>query len=38
MHGWRWYEVDVSGYIIRLLARLGLIRQVVRAPRGPSAS
>jgi stearoyl-CoA desaturase (delta-9 desaturase) len=34
LHGWRWYEVDVSGYVIRLLARLGLIRQVVRAPRG----
>jgi fatty-acid desaturase len=34
LHGWRWYEVDVSGYVIRLLARIGLIRQVVRAPRG----
>ena len=38
LHGWRWYEIDVSGYVIRLLARVGLIRQVVRAPRGPSAS
>jgi stearoyl-CoA desaturase (delta-9 desaturase) len=33
LHGWRWYEVDVSGYVIRLMARLGLARQVVRAPR-----
>jgi stearoyl-CoA desaturase (delta-9 desaturase) len=38
MHGWRWYEVDVSGYVIRLMARVGLIRQVVRAPRGGGAS
>jgi stearoyl-CoA desaturase (delta-9 desaturase) len=38
LHGWRWYEVDVSGYVIRLLARLGLAWQVVRvqsAPRRP---
>jgi len=34
LHGWRWYEVDLSGYVIRLLARLGLIWQVVRAPGG----
>jgi stearoyl-CoA desaturase (delta-9 desaturase) len=38
MHGWRWYEIDVSGYVIRLMARVGLIRQVVRAPRGEAAS
>lgn len=37
MHGWRWYEIDVSGYVIRLMARLGLIRQVVRPPRGLQA-
>ncbi|HYJ85083.1 MAG TPA: fatty acid desaturase [Pyrinomonadaceae bacterium] len=34
IHGWRWYEVDISGYTIRLLARLGVIRKVVREPRG----
>ena len=33
IHGWRWYEVDISGYTIRLLARLGVIRDVVREPR-----
>jgi len=33
VHGWRWYEVDVSGYVIRLLARLGIARQVIREPR-----
>lgn len=33
IHGWRWYEVDISGYTIRLLARIGLIRNVVREPR-----
>jgi fatty-acid desaturase len=38
LHGWRWYEIDVSGYVIRLLARLRLIRQVVRGPRGEVAS
>jgi len=37
LHGWRWYEVDVSGYVIRSLARLGLVRQVVRGPRGEAA-
>ena len=37
LHGWRWYEIDVSGYVIRLLARLGLITQVVRAARGEAA-
>jgi stearoyl-CoA desaturase (delta-9 desaturase) len=37
IHGWRWYEVDVSGYVIRLLGRMGLVRQVVRAPRGSAA-
>jgi fatty-acid desaturase len=35
VHGWRWYEVDLSGYVIRLLARLGIIWQVIRAPRTP---
>ena len=38
LHGWRWYEIDVSGYVILLLARLRLIRQVVREPRGEGAS
>jgi stearoyl-CoA desaturase (delta-9 desaturase) len=38
LHGWRWYEIDVSGYVIRLLARLRLIRQVVRGPRREAAS
>jgi stearoyl-CoA desaturase (Delta-9 desaturase) len=38
LHGWRWYEIDVSGYVIRLLARLRLARQVVRGPRGEAAS
>jgi stearoyl-CoA desaturase (delta-9 desaturase) len=33
MHGWRWYQVDFSGYVIRLLARLGVISNVVRPPR-----
>jgi fatty-acid desaturase len=32
VHGWRWYEIDLSGYVILLLARVGLIWQVVRAP------
>jgi fatty-acid desaturase len=32
VHGWRWYEVDVSGYVIRLMARLGLVWKVVREP------
>jgi stearoyl-CoA desaturase (delta-9 desaturase) len=35
MHGWRWYEIDISGYVIRLMARLGLIWKVVRPPRAP---
>ena len=38
LHGWRWYEIDVSGYVIRLLARLRIVRQVVRGPRGEAAS
>jgi stearoyl-CoA desaturase (delta-9 desaturase) len=38
LHGWRWYEIDVSGYVIRLMARLGLISQVIRATRGEAAS
>jgi fatty-acid desaturase len=33
VHGWRWYEVDISGYTIRLMARLGLVWKVVREPR-----
>jgi len=33
MHGWRWYEIDFSGYVIRLLARLGLITNLIRPPR-----
>jgi stearoyl-CoA desaturase (delta-9 desaturase) len=37
VHGWRWYEVDVSGYVIRLLERLRIVRQVVRGPRGEAA-
>lgn len=32
LHGWRWYEIDVSGYVIRLLARLGLVWNVVGPP------
>ncbi|HEX8354455.1 MAG TPA: acyl-CoA desaturase [Pyrinomonadaceae bacterium] len=38
LHGWRWYEIDLSGYVIRALARVGVIRQVVRAPRGEAAT
>lgn len=37
IHGWRWYEVDISGYTIRLLAWLGVIRNVVREPRSGQA-
>ena len=33
VHGWRWYQVDMSGYVIRLLARLGLVWSVIREPR-----
>ncbi len=33
MHGWRWYEIDFSGYVIRLLARLGIISNLIRPPR-----
>ncbi|HEX8474162.1 MAG TPA: acyl-CoA desaturase [Pyrinomonadaceae bacterium] len=33
VHGWRWYEVDFSGYAIRLMARLGLVWKVIREPR-----
>lgn len=32
VHGWRWYQVDVSGYIIKLMARLGIVWKVVREP------
>ena len=28
-HGWRWYEVDMSGYVIRLMQYCGLIWNVV---------
>lgn len=31
-HGWRWYEIDMSGYAIRLMARLGLAWDVVASP------
>jgi fatty-acid desaturase len=33
LHGWRWYEIDISGYVIRLLARLGLLWDVIPVPR-----
>ncbi|HKO98217.1 MAG TPA: fatty acid desaturase [Pyrinomonadaceae bacterium] len=33
IHGWLWYQVDISGYAIRLLARLGIIANVIREPR-----
>jgi stearoyl-CoA desaturase (delta-9 desaturase) len=32
-HGLRWYELDPSGWLIALLARLGLAWDVVRIPR-----
>lgn len=32
IHGWHWYEIDISGYVIRLLARLGLIWKVIEKP------
>ncbi|HLE62434.1 MAG TPA: acyl-CoA desaturase [Pyrinomonadaceae bacterium] len=28
VHGWRWYEIDISGYIIQLLARFRVIWSV----------
>jgi stearoyl-CoA desaturase (delta-9 desaturase) len=34
VHGWHWYQVDFSGYVIRLMARIGLVWKVVREPRG----
>lgn len=34
VHGWHWYQVDFSGYVIRLMARVGLVWKVVREPRG----
>ena len=34
LHGWRWYQIDISGYVIRLLARLGVVWNVVRETRG----
>jgi len=36
VHGWRWYEVDFSGYVIRLMARCGLVWNVKREPRHTS--
>ncbi|MGH9880323.1 MAG: acyl-CoA desaturase [Pyrinomonadaceae bacterium] len=33
VHGWRWYEIDISGYAIRLLARSGAVWNVVRETR-----
>jgi stearoyl-CoA desaturase (Delta-9 desaturase) len=33
MHGMRWWEVDVSGWLIRALRRLGLAWNVVLIPR-----
>jgi stearoyl-CoA desaturase (delta-9 desaturase) len=33
IHGWRWYQVDISGYAIRLMAQVGLIGKVLREPR-----
>jgi stearoyl-CoA desaturase (delta-9 desaturase) len=32
IHGWRWYQVDISGYVIRLLAKVGVIGKVLREP------
>ncbi|MCM3874637.1 MAG: fatty acid desaturase, partial [Pyrinomonadaceae bacterium] len=32
VHGWRWYQIDFSGYVIRLMAYLGLVRNVIREP------
>ena len=32
IHGWLWYQVDISGYAIRLMAKIGLIGQVSREP------
>jgi stearoyl-CoA desaturase (delta-9 desaturase) len=37
LHGWHWYEIDISGYLIRLLARSGLIWNVVHAPQRGSS-
>lgn len=39
IHGFEWWQVDVSGYVIRTLARVGLARNVHRARpmRGASA-
>jgi len=34
LHGLRWYEIDVSGYAIRAMARVGLVGEVRR----PSAA
>lgn len=33
IHGWRWYQIDISGYVIRLLAQAGVITKVLREPR-----
>jgi stearoyl-CoA desaturase (delta-9 desaturase) len=37
IHGWRWYQIDISGYAILALARLGVIRNVIREPQSKSA-
>jgi stearoyl-CoA desaturase (delta-9 desaturase) len=36
IHGWRWYQIDISGYVIRLLAGVGLIGKVQRESRPES--
>jgi stearoyl-CoA desaturase (Delta-9 desaturase) len=33
LHGWQWYQVDISGYVIRALARMGVVWNVVRETR-----
>ena len=32
VHGWRWYQIDISGYVIRLMSSLGIVRNVIREP------
>jgi stearoyl-CoA desaturase (Delta-9 desaturase) len=31
IHGFHWWEIDLSGYVIRLLEKLGLVHKMVRA-------
>lgn len=31
-HGWRWYQIDLTGYVIRLMALLGLVWDVTPVP------